>query len=136
MYAVIYDKDGAETALPVLLRWDLSHGFCSPCDSFEVSFLYDPDLLSALKAACRFRAVHEGATVFFGVVDEFEAAADESGCVCTLRGRGLQALLLDSQAESAEYYGADIAYILSRHVSPFGISDVDVGALGNMRASL
>lgn len=136
MEAVIYDNSGKATALPTLLRWDFSHGFCSPCDSFEATFLYDPPLLNALKAACRFRAVHEGGTVFFGVVDEFEAGADGTGCVCVLRGRGMQALLLDSQAESAEYYGADAAYILKRHVTPFGITDVDVGALGGKKASL
>lgn len=136
MDAVIFDRFGAETALPTLLRWDLSHGFCSPCDSFEVSFLYDGSLLPALKAACRFRARHDGKTVFYGVVDEFGATADDNGCVCTLRGRGMQALLLDSQAESAEYYGADTAYILSRHVTPFGVTDIDVGALQNRSASL
>lgn len=136
MEAFIYDYAGRVWALPTLLRWDFSHGFCSPCDSFEARFLYEPSLLARLKAAFRFRAVHAGKTVFFGVVDEFEASADEGGCVCALRGRGMQALLLDSQAESAEYYGADAAYILSRHAAPLGLGEVDAGALGDRRADL
>ena len=136
MEAFIYDYSGASRTLPALISWDFSHGFCSPCDSFEARFLYEPSLLSPLRAAFRFRAVHEGRTVFFGVVDEFEASADEGGCVCALRGRGMQALLLDSQAESAEYYGADIAYILSRHVTPLGVGEVDAGSLGGRRADL
>lgn len=136
MEAIIYDYAGVSRTLPTLLSWNLSHGFCSPCDSFEVTFLYEPSLLAPLKAAFRFRAVHNGRTVFYGVVDEFEASAASDGCVCALRGRGMQALLLDSQAESAEYYGADTAYILSRHATPYGVTDVDVGALGNRSASL
>lgn len=136
MEAIIYDKAGAGKPLPVLLSWNISHGFCSPCDSFEVTFLYDTPLLETLKAACRFRAVHDGKTVFFGVVDEFEASAGTGGCVCALRGRGMQAPLLDSQAESAEYYGADIAYILSRHAAPFGVTDVNAAGLAGRSASL
>ena len=39
MKAIIYDAAGTAYELPVLLRWDVSHGFCSPCDSFDISFL-------------------------------------------------------------------------------------------------
>lgn len=136
MEGIIYDYAGTKRTLPAPLRWSISHGFCSPCDSFEVTFLYDTPLLPALKAACRFQAVHNGKTVFRGVVDDFEASAGSGGCVCTLRGRGMQALLLDSQAESAEYYGADTAYILSRHVTPFGVTDINAAGLEGRSASL
>ena len=136
MEGTIYDAAGAARKLPTLLDWDLSHGFCSPCDSFSVTFLYTPELLAPLKAACRFSAAHQGNTVFYGVVDEFELSAGSGGCLCVLRGRGMQALLLDSQAESAEYYGADTEYILSRHATPFGVTDVDVGGLSGQTASM
>lgn len=136
MEGLIYDAAGGIYALPVLLSWDVSHGFCSPCDSFEVTFLYEPEMLAALSAACRFSASHGGETVFYGVVDEFELSAGQSGCTCTLRGRGLQALLLDSEAESAEYYSADTEYILNRHVRPLGVTDVNAGGLGSRSASL
>ena len=136
MKAIIYDAAGTVYELPVLLRWDVSHGFCSPCDSFDISFLYDAAMLPILRAACRFYAEHEGETVFSGIVDEVEIKADSSGCIAELHGRGNQALLLDSEAESADYYGADTAFILDRHVRALGVTDIDVGACAGKSASL
>ena len=136
MEAVIYDAAGAAYALPTLLRWDVSHGFCSPCDSFEAAFLYDASMLPALRSACRFVGTYGGETVCCGVIDELEVKADPNGCLAVLRGRGYQALLLDSEAESADYYNADTAFILDRHVRPFGVTDVEVGACAGKSASL
>ena len=42
---------GQGRELPELLSWDLTHGFCSPCDCFEVSFLYSPEMLAPLAEA-------------------------------------------------------------------------------------
>ena len=136
MTAFVYDANGTGWQLPALLRWDVSHGFCSPCDSFEVEFIYAPEMLDALRAACRFRGEWEGETVFFGVVDEFELSAGEGGCTCTLLGRGMQALLLDSQAESADYYDADTDFVLRRHVYACGVTGADAGAYAASRATL
>ena len=136
MEATIYDAAGGSYGLPVLLSWEISHGFCSPCDSFAVTFLYEKSMLPALKAACRFSAVHGGETVFYGVVDEFELSAGSGGCLCALRGRGMQALLLDSEAESAEYYEADTDFILGRHVRPLGVTDIETSGLAGKTASL
>ena len=136
MDAVIYDAAGAEYVLPVLLRWDVSHGFCSPCDSFEAEFLYTAEQLPTLTAVCRIRAWHEGGQVFDGVVDEVEVKADKTGCTAVLHGRGNQALLLDSEAESADYYGADTAFIIDRHVRALGVTDIDVGSCAGKSASL
>lgn len=127
---------GGDRQLPELLGWDLTHGFCSPCDCFEVSFLFSRDMLEALKKAVRFKAVHDGEVVFFGVVDELELSADASGCAAVLRGRGMQALLLDNEAESADYFGATADFILSRHAAPFGVKDWDCSGLGAVRADL
>ena len=127
MEGKIFDVSGREYALPALLGWDVSHGFCSPCDSFEARFLYDQSMLEPLSAACRFSATHEGETVFRGVVDEFELSADERGCVCLLQGRGMQALLLDSQTEGGEYFAADTGFILDRHARALGVTDIDAG---------
>lgn len=135
MTAEIYDAAGNRWALPVLLHWDFSYGFCKACDCFEAAFLYDAAMLPALRAACRFRAEYEGKTVFFGVVDEVELRADGKGATAALRGRGLQALLLDSEAESADYYGVDAAFLLEKHILPFGVTEVDVGDCGARRAS-
>ena len=135
MTAEIFDAAGAAYALPVLLRWEFSYGFCKACDSFEAELLYDAAMLPALRAACRFRAQHEGKTVFCGVVDEVELHADGKGTCAVLRGRGLQALLLDSEAESADYYSVDAAFVMDKHIRPFGVTVVDIGNYGDRRAS-
>lgn len=127
MKATIYDAAGNVYQLPVLLSWDISHGFCKPSDCFEVKFLYQAEMKEALLAACRFEARFKDRIVFYGVVDEAEFCADSSGCIAVLRGRGMQALLLDSQAESADYMKADIQFILNRHVIAQGIDRYEIG---------
>ena len=136
MTGYITGCDGTVERLPPLLSWDVCHGFCSPCDSFEVSFLYESEMLPALQKAVRFRAEHEGETVFFGVVDDVELSADEAGCTAVLRGRGLQALLLDTEADSADYFGAGVDFILARHVRPWGVTDIDTAGIGWSGVSL
>ena len=127
MKATIYDAAGNAYQLPVLLSWDISHGFCKPSDCFEVKFLYQAEMKEALLAACRFEARFKDRIVFYGVVDEEEFCADSNGCIAVLRGRGMQALLLDSQAESADYMKADIQFILNRHVIAQGIDRYEIG---------
>lgn len=127
---------GETVKLPELLSWDVEHGFCSPCDSFEVSFLFSRDLVEPLKKAVRFSAVHSDTTVFRGVVDELELSADAAGCTAVLRGRGLQALLLDNEAENAEFSGASVDLILERHAMPWGLHDFDTTGADSVRASL
>ena len=135
MKAWIYDKDGRGWLLPDILSWDISHGFGSPCDSFQLSFLHDGEMADTLSNAVGFRAEYEGRTVFVGRVDEFILSADAHGSRARLLGRGLQALLLDNEAESADYYNADLNYILSRHVQEMGIEHIDCG-LAAGRAAL
>lgn len=124
MVGYLTSYTGETSELPALLSWDVSHGLGSPCDAFEISFLYDTAMLQTLSGAVRFRGEHEGTTVFSGVVDEFELEAGSGGMTATVRGRGLAALLLDNEAEAAEYYSATLAFILERHVYPWGISEV------------
>ena len=68
-----------------------------------------------LYGAVRFRGEYGGKTVFFGVVDEYEITADESGLLAVVRGRSLEALLLDNECEAVEYAGAGLDFILQRH---------------------
>ena len=72
----------------------------------------------------RFSAVHEGETVFVGVIDDFEVSVSENGCIVTINGRGLAALLLDNEAEAAQYYSASLDMILDKYVYPWGIKQV------------
>lgn len=119
---------GETWLMPQALSWELEHGMGSPCDAFEICFLYEKNMQEMLAAATRFRAVHEGETVFCGVVDEYEIRADSKGLTVTVRGRGLAALLLDNEAESAEYYNPGTDFILDKHVFPWGVDEVRRGA--------
>jgi len=128
----IYDNSGRETALSGILSWEFCHGFGQPCDSFELKFLWEKDMAGTLERACGVKAVHEGRVVFKGRIDEYCLKANAKGGVGEMSGRGMQALLLDNEAESADYYNADLPYILSRHVQPFGIEEIDTsGAEGS-----
>ncbi len=127
MTGYITGFDGGSYELPVLLDWDMSYGFGTPCDSFEVSFAYDKTMLDPLKSAISFEAEHEGRRVFTGRVDEFEITADENGFSAVLRGRSMAALLLDNEAVAAEYYPATLGLILENHVYPWGINEVKAG---------
>lgn len=118
------DYNGKTVMLPTLLGWDIAHGMGTPCDAYSVRFLYDSSLLSTLSNAVRFRATYEGETVFYGVVDEFRIIADQNGLIAEVSGRSLAALLMDNQAEAAEYYGVSLDYILAKHVYPWGIESV------------
>lgn len=112
------DKDGVSTPLPEFLSWDVCHGMGEPCDWFEVSFIYYSAQLPKLQTACAFRATHNSAVVFSGVVDEYSISIDEKGSVVTLSGRSKAALLLDNELPAQEYAALSSAGAVSGFVSP------------------
>ncbi|NCC67984.1 MAG: hypothetical protein EOM14_07280 [Clostridia bacterium] len=116
--------DGKFYEMPVLLEWDFSYGDCLPCDAFEAVYVYDVNMQAVLSKAVRFKAVYDSKTVFFGVVDEYEIICDDSGCTVTVSGRSMAALLLDNEAEAAEYWSASLQTILNTYVYGCGITDV------------
>ncbi|MBP8640798.1 MAG: hypothetical protein KBI01_07875, partial [Oscillospiraceae bacterium] len=119
MNTYLVDFEGTSYELPVLLEWKYSYGCELPCDAFEITFVYEKSMLPMLTKAMRFRAVHEGETVFVGVIDDFEVSISENGCIATINGRGLAALLLDNEAEAAPYYSARLDTILEESVYPW-----------------
>lgn len=129
MTGFLIDYNGKTVELPVLLSWEVRHGIGTPCDCFEVRFLYEADMLPMLSDAIRFRGMYEGDTVFFGVVDEFEVTANESGLIVIVSGRGMAALLMDNEAAAAQYFYTSIQFILDQHVYPWGIQEVKVGQI-------
>lgn len=128
MTGYIISSSGAETELPPFLSWDICHGLGEPCDWFEVSFIYYSHQLSKLQSACRFRAEHNGATVFTGVVDEYSISIDEHGSVVTISGRSPAALLLDNELPAASYAALSSESLISSFITPNGISQVVSGA--------
>lgn len=128
MTGYIISSGGAETELPPFLSWDVCHGLGEPCDWFEVSFIYYSHQLSKLQSACRFRAEHNGATVFTGVVDEYSISIDEHGSVVTISGRSPAALLLDNELPAASYAALSSESLISSFITPYGINQVVSGA--------
>lgn len=113
--------DGQRWALPAMLEWELDYGCATPCDSFRVVCLWDAGQEELLTRAVRFEAREGEETVFVGVVDECVVARTGAGSRLEISGRGLAALLLDNEAQSAEYTLAQTEDILRDHVLPYGI---------------
>ncbi len=113
--------DGRKLALPVPLAWKLDYGLGSPCDSFWGKFLWAAGGEDALADGTRLTVTWEGETVFTGVVDECRCCWSAQGAVAEISGRGMQALLLDNQAEAADYGMATLGEILRGYVTPYGI---------------
>lgn len=138
MTGYIISSSGVETELPPFLSWDVCHGFGEPCDWFEVSFIYYSHQLSKLQSACRFRAEHNGATVFTGVVDEYSISIDDHGSVVTVSGRSPAALLLDNELPAASYAALSSESLISNFITPYGVSQVVSGeskSLGSFSVS-
>ena len=92
-----------------------------PCDSFALRCLWDRGLEGGLADLVGFTAWEDGQRVFQGVVDECECRFGDSGSTLTVSGRGMAALLLDNEAQAADYQTATAADILRDHVEPYGI---------------
>lgn len=124
MEVYLIGYDGRQYLLPALLRWRFSYGASLPCDAFELLFLYDPSMVEMLEAGARLRAVHEGKTVFSGILDETEVSMTREGSLVSLSGRGLAGLLLDNEAEAAEYFSLSLEVLLERYVYPLGLREI------------
>ena len=121
MKGYITTCDGAEYELPTLLGWEFSYTGSVPCDSFTLKCPYEAEMAETLRRAVRFTAREDGAEAFCGMVDECAARCDENGLQLELSGRGMAALLLDSESEAVSYQQAATEDILRNHVTPCGI---------------
>lgn len=124
MTGFLIDSSGQKTKLPPFLSWNVTLTDGEPCDSFCVRFCFERALLPALEQACRFEAVENTATVFFGVVDDFSVTLDKKGLLCELSGRSLAALLLDNQVPAAEFVSAQARDILQKYAQDFGVDRI------------
>jgi hypothetical protein len=86
MEAYVRTPQGAVTALPVLLEWNIVHSV-ENCDAFEVRMPLTEGLAETLAGAAEFHCTHLGQTVFRGVVDEYELRAEALSAVAVLSGR-------------------------------------------------
>lgn len=114
--------DGRAFPLPTPLAWRLEYGMGDPCDSFWVRTLWTAGQEDILADATRIQVTEGGEVVFTGVVDECETTWSAEGCAAEISGRGMQALLLDNQAEAVDFGLATWEEILRRYVTPYGIA--------------
>ncbi|MBM6926220.1 hypothetical protein H6B51_09860 [Pseudoflavonifractor phocaeensis] len=120
--------DGREITLPDMTQWSFQYGRGTPCDSFLVTCLWEPEE-DILAEAVTFSAVEEGEIVFTGVVDECERGWDQNGGFLTLSGRSMAARLLDNEALGMDYQVATWQDILRDHVTPYGIQALSGASL-------
>ena len=132
MTVTLIDSANHEYTIPDVVSWDICHTMGEPCDYYELSALYTADMRAKLVSAVRLRAAHLDATVFYGVVDEYVITLTEKGAVVTVHGRSLAALLLDNEAQAAEYAAVGLSTILANHVTPCGITDVATGTMNTL----
>lgn len=98
--------------LPVLLRWNITYTGGVPCDSYEVTCVYDRTMAELLHLAAGFLALDEnGGVLLRGVVDEYEVKLTAAGLTVTICGRGYAARLLDNESRPVTYQGATLAEI-------------------------
>lgn len=118
----VIDAEGEDYVLGVATSWSVYHGLGTPCDKFEIELSWQGSDLSLLESACRVRVEQDGAVMFTGVVDECEWKWNDAGAVVTITGRGMGALLLDNEAQGVDFTYATLDGVLSRYVTPYGIS--------------
>ena len=124
--------DGRRIALPDVTGWKFQYGMGSPCDSFLLTCLWEPEGEDPLAEAVTFTAAEDGETVFTGVVDECERGWNGGGGFLTVSGRSMAARLLDNEALGMEYQVATWQDILRDHVAPYGVECLPGG--GNLSA--
>ena len=113
--------------LPVLLRWNITYTGGVPCDSYEVTCVYDRTMAELLHLAAGFLALDEnGGVLLRGVVDEYEVKLTAAGLTVTICGRGYAARLLDNESRPVTYQGATLAEIVRCHAAPYGISCAEI----------
>lgn len=133
MRGFLYDSAGSQWQLPLLFEWEVCHGTGESCDYFEVSFPFEKDMTERLAAAVSFKGVNNGDTVFYGLVDEYCIRCDDSGSSVTLSGRGMAALLMDNEAEAATYASLGLDTVITNHVLPYGITQLETKSMPRLR---
>ena len=99
----IFTADHHVYDLPPLLSWNVRHTGTVPCDSWSVTAVYQPEMLTVLRMAAGFAAIENGMTQLRGIVDEYTVELGSRGMTVTLSGRGYAARLLDNESRPVTY---------------------------------
>lgn len=128
----IFTSDHRVFDLPEPIGWRVVHTGSVPCDSYEMTVIYRPEMAPVLRLAAGFACIHDGETVLRGIVDEYTVQMDSGGLTATIVGRGYAARLLDNESRPVTYQSATLEEIIRCHVRPYGIS---CGELANLKAN-
>ena len=118
----IFTADHRIYDLPPLLSWTVTHTGGVPCDSYAVTFLYQPEMAPVLRMAAGFIGFENGQMTARGIVDDFTVEMNGGGTTATLTGRGAAARLLDNESRPVTYEDATLEEIILRHVTPYGVA--------------
>ena len=119
--------------LPPLLSWNVRHTGTVPCDSWSVTAVYQPEMLTVLRMAAGFAAIENGMTQLRGIVDEYTVELGSRGMTVTLSGRGYAARLLDNESRPVTYEQVTLRELIRCHAEPYGIS---CGAAADLRSTV
>ncbi len=120
MTGYVSRADGTQFLLPTPLEWAFTYTTGYPCDSFQMTCVWDGVDESPVLWR-EFLAYEDGALIFRGLIDEVETSLSKSGQLLELSGRGMAALLLDNEAVGQDYETATLTDILQDHVTCFGV---------------
>ena len=118
----IFTADHHVYDLPPLLSWNVRHTGTVPCDSWSVTAVYQPEMLTVLRMAAGFAAIENGMTQLRGIVDEYTVELGSRGMTVTLSGRGYAARLLDNESRPVTYEQVTLRELIRCHAEPYGIS--------------
>ena len=99
MQGVLTCWDGRRIILPDVVRWKFQYGCGTPCDSFQLTCLWEPGEADVLAEAVSFTAAQDGETVFTGVVDELDLEKNKVRVTISMFGRETPVELELDQAE-------------------------------------
>ena len=129
----IFTADHHVYDLPPLLSWSVRHTGTVPCDSWSVTAVYRPEMLTVLRMAAGFAAIENGMTQLRGIVDEYTVELGSRGMMVTLSGRGYAARLLDNESRPVTYEQVTLRELIRCHAEPYGIS---CGAAADLRSTV
>lgn len=124
MKANLFCSDGKTVTLSELTAWEFVRTDGDSADSFFLQAPLQADYGASLPRALRLTAWEGSRIVFCGLVDEVGLQAGPSGLLATVTGRGLAARLMDNQTVGAQFYTVGLEDILSRYVTPYGITAI------------
>lgn len=121
MTAYVGTRQAGTLQLPVAMEWSFHYTVGVPCDSFSITIPWVGELPVFVELWDTFRAEHQGAVVFSGIIDECVSRQGEQGATIEITGRGYAARLLDNEALGQDYVTATLEDVLKDHVYPFGV---------------